>query len=168
MRDSSFFVQGAELIDLPTVTVLVGKKKRTVLDLRATWLILDRCAGDSRPAHFLLESPVIGPAMRGRDNQGDGTEIAGQSVVTLANTFRLNGQIEAMLAVLAIQEGCSYELVNPQTWKRQMMPGEARDKNAARLKAIQLFPSVADDLKLVKHHNRAEALLLAEWGRRRG
>jgi len=154
------------LLDLPIVTIFVGRKRRSVLDLRATWIMMDGLA--TYPTHFFLEAPVMGPAMRGRDNTGDGTELAGQSIVTLAGTFRLNGHIEAMLAVLAIQKHASFETVNPQVWKRAMMPGEARDKNAARLKAIQLFPSVADDLKLVKHHNRAEALLLAEWGRRRG
>lgn len=153
-----------EILDIPTVTIKVGKKNRTILDLREMWKIIIHCAGST--THFLLESPVMGPAMRGRDGAGDGSEIAGQSVVTLANSFRLNGQIEAMLAIAAETWQSKYEMVNPQVWKRQVMPGEARDKEAARQKAIQLFPSMAEHLKLKKHHNRAEALLLAEWGRR--
>lgn len=168
MRDSAFFIEGAsaaELVDLPTVTIIVGKRNRTVLDQRATWSILHGCASDT--THFILEAPVIGPAMRGRGNEGDGSEIAGQSVVSLAGTFLLNGQLQAFLTILAVQRQSSFEIVNPQTWKRAMMPGEARDKEAARLRAIQLFPSVAEDLKRKKDHNRAEALLLAEWGRRR-
>ncbi len=37
-----------------------------------------------------------------------------------------------------------------------------KDKEASRLRAQQLFPSA--DLRLKKHHGRAEALLLAAYG----
>jgi len=39
-------------------------------------------------------------------------------------------------------------------------------KNLSRLKAIELFPGAAEALKLKGSHNRAEALLICEWGRR--
>ena len=39
-------------------------------------------------------------------------------------------------------------------------------KDAGRLLAIDLFAGSAHHLKLKKHHNRADALLLAEYGRR--
>lgn len=155
-------------VDLP-VLVIEGKKKRTVLDARSTLGVLRNIRDwNGITATFLLEAPVIGPAMRrskpGEPPNTDDDGKSGQSIVTLANSFRLNGQIEGMLVAL----GVAYEIVQPQVWKRAMMPGEARDKDAARLKAIQLFPAAAEELKLKKHHNRAEALLLAEWGRRRG
>ena len=41
------------------------------------------------------------------------------------------------------------------------------DKEASRVGALQLFPSQAEELKLKKHHGRAEALLLAEFLRRK-
>lgn len=162
----------AFVADIPTFTI-EGKKRRTVLDGRAMFLQLQVLAAkpDSRDEDviFLLEAPVFGPAAKKRaQGQEQGNEGAGESIVTIGNSFRMNGQIEGILISLAAIYEIRYEVINPQVWKRAMMPGEARDKNAARLKAIQLFPSVADDLKLVKHHNRAEALLLAEWGRRRG
>ena len=46
------------------------------------------------------------------------------------------------------------------------MADQGKEKSAARFKAMALFPSLADQLKLVKHDGRAEALLLAEYGRR--
>lgn len=40
----------------------------------------------------------------------------------------------------------------------------AKDKGACILRAKQMFPFIADELKLVEDHNKAEALLLAAWG----
>ena len=72
------------------------------------------------------------------------------------------GMWEGILAALNIP----VELVSPQRWKKEIMADQGKDKSAARFKAMALFPSLADQLKLVKHDGRAEALLLAEYGRR--
>lgn len=58
-----------------------------------------------------------------------------------------------------------YTQVTPQKWKKEMMQGIA-DKDAARVMACRLFPMYANQMNLVKHHGRAEALLMAEYGRR--
>ena len=58
------------------------------------------------------------------------------------------------------------ELVSPQRWKKEIMADQGKEKSAARFKAMTLFPSLADQLKLVKHDGRAEALLMAEYARR--
>lgn len=60
--------------------------------------------------------------------------------------------------------GISREIVRPADWKRQMLLG--RDKNDARCRAMELFPFLASSLSRKKDHGRAEALLLAEYGRR--
>jgi hypothetical protein len=62
--------------------------------------------------------------------------------------------------------GLAHTRVRPVVWKQALKLG--KDKEAARLRAMQLFPRA--DLRLKKHHNRAEALLLAYWGwqQRRG
>ena len=62
--------------------------------------------------------------------------------------------------------GIGREIAAPAAWKRAFGLLGA-DKQASRLKAQQLFPATCDRLKLVKHADRAEALLLAEWCRRR-
>lgn len=72
------------------------------------------------------------------------------------------GMWEGILAALNIP----VELVSPQRWKKEIMADQGKEKSAARFKAMALFPSLADQLKLVKHDGRAEALLLAEYGRR--
>jgi crossover junction endodeoxyribonuclease RuvC len=57
------------------------------------------------------------------------------------------------------------ELVRPNTWKRDM--GLSKDKEASRLKALQLFPDASDVLQRKKDEARAEALLLGLWYVRR-
>jgi crossover junction endodeoxyribonuclease RuvC len=64
--------------------------------------------------------------------------------------------------------GIAYELVTPQRWKAAMLADMGKDKDASRVRAMQLFPHLADLLALKKHHGRAEALLLAEYRRRLG
>ena len=72
------------------------------------------------------------------------------------------GMWEGILAAYNIPT----EMVSPQRWKKEIMADQGKEKSAARFKAMALFPSLADQLKLVKHDGRAEALLLAEYGRR--
>jgi hypothetical protein len=47
--------------------------------------------------------------------------------------------------------------VQPQIWKRAL--GLGKDKEQARLRAMQLFPQA--DLRRKRDHGRAEAILLA-------
>lgn len=72
------------------------------------------------------------------------------------------GMWEGILAAYNIPT----ELVSPQRWKKEVMADQGKDKSAARFKAMTLFPSLAEQLKLVKHDGRAEALLMAEYARR--
>jgi crossover junction endodeoxyribonuclease RuvC len=71
---------------------------------------------------------------------------------------------------LIVGLGFPYETVHPRTWKGAMsLDG---DKGKSFLLAKQLFPSVADSFKKPKGRvdsldGRAEALLLAEWARRK-
>lgn len=70
-----------------------------------------------------------------------------------------SGVIMGVLASL----GLPYELVRPQEWKAAFQLLKQK-KDASRTVAQQLFPHV--DLSKVKDEGRAEALLIAEWGRR--
>lgn len=72
------------------------------------------------------------------------------------------GQIKAVLSVLAIP----YDLVRPQRWKQDMGIAPKSPKDASIGRAIQLYPRIASYLNLKKHHNRADALLIAEYGKR--
>lgn len=55
--------------------------------------------------------------------------------------------------------------VTPQAWKKEIMQGIS-DKDAARFKAQKLFPQLSHEFKLKKDDGKAEALLIAEYGRR--
>ena len=62
-----------------------------------------------------------------------------------------------------------FHRVKPREWQAEFGLGNIARidrKNAHRQRARELWPSMDDSLNLVKHHNRADALLIAEWGRR--
>jgi crossover junction endodeoxyribonuclease RuvC len=59
-----------------------------------------------------------------------------------------------------------YQIVTPVAWKKNMMPGEAKEKDASRIVALRFWPDAAEDLKRKKDHGRADAMLIAEYGRR--
>lgn len=56
-------------------------------------------------------------------------------------------------------------LVTPQAWKKEIMVAVS-DKDATRIKAQSLYPSCVKDLCMIKHQGRADALMIAEYGRR--
>jgi len=64
--------------------------------------------------------------------------------------------------------GIPYDEVTPQRWQGVIMDGGQRGKDAARMRAMSLFPGLAEQLKLKSHDGRADALLIAEWRRRQG
>ncbi len=83
--------------------------------------------------------------------------MPGQGV---ASSFNFGVGLGSLLAA------CRYvamplELVTPAVWKRAL--GLSRDKRASLDKARLLFPTA--ELHLAKHEGRAEALLLAQYGR---
>ncbi len=57
-----------------------------------------------------------------------------------------------------------YSTVRPGVWRPQMV-GAKTDKNMSRKVCQQLFPALK--LPLVKDADKAEAVMIAEWGRRR-
>lgn len=59
------------------------------------------------------------------------------------------------------------DLVHPVRWKKVMLDGMGKDKDASRIRAQEMFAPYVD-LNLKKHHGRADALLIAEWRRRQG
>ena len=75
------------------------------------------------------------------------------SMFSMGDTF---GAIRAVCAVIHRP----LEIITPQIWKKYY--GLGKDKEVARAKAIQLFPKAP--LSRKKDHNRAEALLIANYG----
>jgi len=71
------------------------------------------------------------------------------------------GFIRGLLKTMRIP----YTLIHPKTWKKEMMPDMGKDKGASILRVQQLFPTT--ELTRKKDHNIADAILLAEYGRRK-
>lgn len=80
----------------------------------------------------------------------------------VVSVFSLGMQYGTILGVLAALRA-SYAVVRPSAWKKEM--GLTSDKADSRALARQLWPEAP--LGRVKDHGRAEALLIAEWRRRR-
>ncbi|QKS29534.1 MAG: hypothetical protein HT579_11845 [Candidatus Accumulibacter similis] len=87
----------------------------------------------------------------------------GEGVVSSFTTGRGFGELLGVLAAL----GIPHDDILPQSWRRIIGLPPGSDKDASRLLAIRSWPEARQDLKLAKHHGRAEALLIAEVARRR-
>lgn len=83
--------------------------------------------------------------------------MPGQGVASVFSLGHSVGVIKGVMAALNIPT----ELVPPQTWKRTY--GLGKDKDMARAEASRMYPAHAGRWNLVKHHNRAEAALLAGY-----
>lgn len=68
-------------------------------------------------------------------------------------------------AIEGVVVACGLPLteVVPSVWKRDMRC--PKDKDGARMRASQLFPDHSEQWRLKKHDGRAEAALIAAWGR---
>lgn len=60
----------------------------------------------------------------------------------------------------------SYSEVSPITWKKELCRDMPKEKGVSIIIAKRLFVNANDWLTLKKHHGRADAILIAEYGRR--
>ena len=128
------------LTDIPTLTISTSRGGRQEYDVPGMTALVAR-HGD-QGLHAILEESQAMP--------GQGV----RSMFTVGLGFGL------WLGILAAL-GIPYTRVRPADWKRALgLVG--KDKEQARLRAMQLFPRA--ELRLKKHHGRAEALLLAWHG----
>lgn len=80
----------------------------------------------------------------------------------IASTGKLMMNYGCWLGILAAYN-IPTRVVRPNIWKRGVVPPRA-DKKESLAVARRLFPGLADELKRVKDHGRAEALLIALYG----
>ena len=133
--------------DTPTLEVDSSGKVRNKYNTAAMALLLEPF---SHPQHDVL---VILEAVHSMPKQG------------VASSFTF-GEGLGMWKGIISAFGLTLEMPSPQRWKKAIMADMGKDKDASRYKAIQLFPSIASQLGRKKDDGRAEALLLAEYGRR--
>lgn len=91
-----------------------------------------------------------------------GGSKSGAPAMGATSAFNFGGTYHGMR--IALEYGrAPYTLVTPASWKRRLGLIGA-DKEASRLRALQLFPDMTDGLKRKKDVGRAEALLIAHYG----
>jgi hypothetical protein len=133
--------ESVEVYDAPVLTV--GTKRFMDLIAMKTLLLKWR----DRNAHFFIEKVHSFPGSSGRSmfsfGQGYG-EWRGEAVAF----------------------GYPLTEVEPAKWKSVMCDGLGKDKDVARYRAALLFPAYAHLFARKQDDGRAEALLIAEYGRR--
>jgi crossover junction endodeoxyribonuclease RuvC len=133
-------------IDAFDVPVVKGTKGAPSYDTSAMVSILTKLI-DGRQPYAMIESVHAMP---------------GQGVTSMFNFGMGYGLWLGIVAALKIP----YTLVSPVRWKKAMLTDVRQDKGVSRLRAKQLFPAQAELFDRVKDDGRAEAILMAEFGRR--
>jgi hypothetical protein len=125
--------------DTPVLTLSTSRGSRQEYDVPGLVALLAPYAGPD--AHVILEEAqsMPGQGVRSMFTVGYGFGVWVGALVTLQ---------------------FPHSRVRPHVWKKAL--GLGKDKEASRLRAMQLFP--AADLRRKKDHGRAEALLLGYYG----
>lgn len=139
---------GIAVVDSAGALVLAVKMPDTDGDLLEIFLAPRPGMLDLRPARAVLEKVNAGVFGQGK---------AGRMGVTSAFTFG-KGVGHLQMALLAAR--IPFDEVLPAKWQKALGCRTAGDKNISKARAQQLFPGV----KVT--HAIADALLLAEYGRR--
>lgn len=147
---AALFLDGRALWAVP-MPVLAGKRRE--LDAARLFDRLRPICPDLRGVRLVRLAVVERVASR-----------PGQGVAGVFSFGRTVGRIEGVLAAL----GIPVEQPTPQRWKAEVLAGTAKDKAAAIAYAARRFPGInlVPEGKRVAHDGIAEALALAEFGRR--
>jgi len=139
-----------QFYDTPTLATGVGGKRD--YDVHEMAAIIRRC-GDLDRLHVFIEKQQAMPMELHGRTQG------------VATSFQIGLGYGVWLGLLGAL-GVPFTPVAAVTWKKVMLSDMPKGKDSSTIKAKQLFPQAAESLKRKKDHNRSEALLLAEYGRR--
>lgn len=140
--------RSAVVLDLPTVEIPGNGRSKRKLCGRGLAEIIRRYVPAGETAMVVLEDVHAMPST---------------SSGSAANTSLMHskGVIEGVLGVLRLD----IQLVNSRKWKG--FYGLDSDKAKGLATARRLWPDLAvSSIKLAKHHNRAESLLIANYGLR--
>ena len=148
---------GVAFHDAPVVTIKVNGATKHQLDPHACAALLRSYQTDDMLVTIEKVAPM--PSFKGKGGKPQSMGVT--------SAFNFGMGFGVWIGVLAAL-GIPYQLVHPATWKRALLADMQKGKDASRVKAKQLYPHVAEELKLVKHHGRADALLLAVYGRQYG
>lgn len=142
-----------EVVDLPVEPNGSGSgSMRSWLDAPAFFRVLrelaDRHDLAREAVHCAIERPIAMPTLPAQ---------------TIASQFDTFGALRAILATWSHSQ--RLEVVEARDWKRGYgLKGGKVEKTASRDCCLRLYPDAP--VKLVKHHNRAEAILIARYALR--
>ena len=128
-----------EVFDMPTVSKVVSGKKRTRIDARELFELVNMYKAD----HAFVEMVAARP------NQG------------VSSMFAF-GQASGIAEGVCASVTPNVTGVRPQTWKKHFRLSS--DKGRSREMAKEIWPDLADRFKRVKDDGRAEAALIGLWG----
>lgn len=147
--DPSSTVSLVTIVDTPTLTVVGKTGKRREYDTHAMAKALREFDDAAEPNEIFALAELV-------------HAMPGQGVRSMFTMGRGVGVWEGLLCGI----GIPFAFVTPQRWKKALMDGMGKDKDAARLTAMRLFPSIAGSFARKKDDGRAEAMLIAEYARR--
>jgi hypothetical protein len=132
----------AAVADMPVFTVTRGKGSKRELDVHGLVEILRTWAPD-----YVWFEQVGG--------------MEGDAPSSAFNFGRIAGAAEALVKA----SGARFDFVAPHVWKREMgLIG--KNKDDSRVMATNLWPAAAGEFRRKMDDGRAEAALIAEYGRR--
>ena len=137
--------ESLQIHDMPVMTVDRNGKAKRQVSANELAELLNLHAG--RDCHVYVERV---------------SAMAGQGVTSVFSFGRSFGMIEGILAALKMP----VTFVAPATWTRAI--GRSPGKDASRARAMELFPNYEYFFKRVKDDGRADAALIAHWGRKHG
>ena len=158
-------VTGAvKFCDMPTITVQSAKRDHREIDAAEIVNMLMREIGRNGQVHAILEKVSAAPI--GMKQRGGTVCPACGRVPSPGATSTFNfgmgfGIWKGVLAGLQIP----FTLVHPATWKSKIMRDMGKGKGASIIRAKELYPQASASLSRVKDHGRADALLLAHYGK---
>lgn len=135
---------GVTTFDMPTVEVKKGKTLKRRLDVANLLFLVRNLTDGTRPYVFI-------------------EDVGGLPGQSAAGAFSFGVTVGAIQAVLTACD-LPFQAVHPIKWKPALNVRGSKD--ASRLMASQLWPSCAGQWSRKKDDGRAEAALIAEWGRR--
>jgi hypothetical protein len=124
-----------------------------------SWVVVRDLPVKKEGSRVILDTRELWEWMRGFPHTRYGLEATqkrpGQDVNKVVAYQYIAGMIHGALG--------QCELVEPVTWKKAL--GVSGKKRESVDKALELYPSLrdTDQVTLVKHHNRAEAVLIAHY-----
>ena len=135
------------IIDTPTLTIIgTGKKKKREHNIAEMSFTLIGIKKWYTTSEFYVALEKV-------------HSMPGQGVRSMFSMGEGYGIWKGLIAMT----GWEMTLVTPQRWKKAMMEGMGKEKDASRLRALQLFPKLSDQLSRKKDHGRADSLLIAKF-----